>query len=236
MKSTLSSKGTTKEGGKDTIRTLSHGLIMEGFLEQYSVVDQNKVEFYGRVFECFDEDADGFLDGAETLEAIDKVLPADVLSDSDFTYIYRVLELVDRSVVEEQISFQLFCTIVSLAQKISTLDTFIRGMLDRFDFKALEAKFFNARRLFNRLVDQEDANGQRIMTVECLMNELRLGGLQRKQELQIEKSLGTMKHLDILDFITHLPLFVMIHSAVVENPLLEVEFPVFMKNKDLQCN
>ena len=68
---------------------------------------------------------------------------------------------------------------------IFCLSTFIRGMLDRFDFKALEAKFFNARRLFNRLVDKEDENGQRIMTVECLMNELRLGGLQRKQELQV---------------------------------------------------
>ena len=30
MKSTLSSKGTSKEGGKDTIRRLSHGLVLEG--------------------------------------------------------------------------------------------------------------------------------------------------------------------------------------------------------------
>ena len=49
--------------------------------------------------------------------------------------------------------------------------------------------------------------------------DLRAGGVSLEHELEVRDKLGHMKSLDLLDFLTYVPLFLMIHESVVENPL-----------------
>ena len=46
--------------------------------------------------------------------------------------------------------------------------------------------------------------------------DLRAGGVS---QLEVRNKLGHVKSLDLLDFLTYVPLFLMIHESVVEKPL-----------------
>ncbi|KAJ1163634.1 hypothetical protein NDU88_004090 [Pleurodeles waltl] len=57
------------------------------------------------------------------------------------------------------------------------------------------------------------------ITVEQLLVELKAGGISREHEEDVQRELRHIKKLDILDFLTYLPLFVLIHNSVISNPL-----------------
>ncbi|CAL8385904.1 unnamed protein product [Boreogadus saida] len=56
---------------------------------------------------------------------------------------------------------------------------------------------------------------------EQLLVELRAGGVPRRQEAAVEAELRRLRSLDLLDFLAHLPLFILIHRSIVANPLDE---------------
>mgnify|MGYP001551300118 CR=1 FL=1 len=57
------------------------------------------------------------------------------------------------------------------------------------------------------------------ITIDQLCVELRAGGVSYEHEKEVREILGTKFSLDLLDFITYIPLFIMIHQSVVLNPL-----------------
>lgn len=59
----------------------------------------------------------------------------------------------------------------------------------------------------------------RTMSIDQLCVELRAGGVSYQHELEVRDILGPKLALDLLDFITYIPLFIMIHQSVVLNPL-----------------
>lgn len=57
------------------------------------------------------------------------------------------------------------------------------------------------------------------VSLDQLCVELQAGGISRKHQIDVRKKLGHLTSLDLLDFLTYIPLFVIIHESVVENPL-----------------
>jgi hypothetical protein len=57
--------------------------------------------------------------------------------------------------------------------------------------------------------------------LEQLCIELRAGGISPEHEMEVREKLGHLKALDLLDFLTYIPLFIMIHESVVDNPFNE---------------
>ncbi len=55
--------------------------------------------------------------------------------------------------------------------------------------------------------------------IDQLCVELRAGGVSYQHECEVREKLGHLGALDLLDFLTYVPLFIMIHDAVVANPL-----------------
>ena len=49
--------------------------------------------------------------------------------------------------------------------------------------------------------------------------ELRAGGVSPEHEQEARMKLGPLMALDLFDFLTYVPLFIMIHESVVLNPL-----------------
>ncbi|XP_076804700.1 uncharacterized protein LOC143448732 isoform X6 [Clavelina lepadiformis] len=200
----------SEEGGFD-----SQG---DGFLDKYCIVNPSKVDYYRRIFDSIDDDGDGHLDSREMMEAVLKILPNEGLTESDLHYIYRLLELADYDMYAGRSDFRLFAIVVSLAQRVASLDDFMRGIIDRFDFQSVDMKLWRARQLFKRLVDNQE---RETMSQESLCLELKACGIPPKQELLVRKSLKHLKQLDVMDFLTYLPLFAMVHSNVIKNPLRE---------------
>lgn len=56
-------------------------------------------------------------------------------------------------------------------------------------------------------------------TVDQFLVELKAGGISEEHEAAVQRELKHIKKLDVLDFLTYLPLFVLIHNSVIANPL-----------------
>ncbi|XP_041442209.1 uncharacterized protein LOC121401483 [Xenopus laevis] len=184
------------------------------FLAKYCIFSQEKLAEYKRAFEAVDSDGDGYLDCLEVLMALKEIVPPGALSDAEELYVYRILEIVDYYVTDGLTDLRLFAVMASLAQKIAALDSFMRSLIDRMDFKTLELKMYKAKQLFLCNIDLENK-----ISVAQLLVELKAGGISQQHEEAIQMELQHIKRLDILDFLTYLPLFVLIHKSVISNPL-----------------
>ncbi|KAL3882406.1 hypothetical protein ACJMK2_028749 [Sinanodonta woodiana] len=83
------------------------------------------------------------------------------------------------------------------------------------DFKTLEMKMFMCKTLWECNVDY-DVNK---ISIDQLCVELRAGGVSKEHEMEVREKLGHIEALDLLDFLTYVPLFIMIHQSVINNPL-----------------
>ncbi|XP_077328273.1 uncharacterized protein LOC143962744 isoform X2 [Lithobates pipiens] len=185
------------------------------FLAKYCIFSQEKLAEYKRAFEAVDTDEDGYLDCLQVLMALKEIVPSNALSDAEELYVYRILEIVDYYVTDGLTDLRLFAVMASLAQKIAALDSFMRSLIDHMDFKALELKMCKAKQLFLCNIDAESKS----ISVDQLLVELKAGGISREHEEAAQLQLSHIKKLDILDFLTYLPLFVLIHNSVISNPL-----------------
>lgn len=53
---------------------------------------------------------------------------------------------------------------------------------------------------------------------EQLLVELKAGGIRPEHEASVRRELRNLRSLDLLDFLAHLPLFILIHNSVIANP------------------
>ncbi|XP_067392212.1 serine-rich adhesin for platelets-like [Emydura macquarii macquarii] len=185
------------------------------FLAKYCIFSQEKLAQYKRAFEAVDTDRDGYLNCLQVLMALKEIVPSDALTDAEELYVYRILEIVDYYVTDGLTDLRLFAVMASLAQKIAALDNFMRSLIGCMDFKALELKMYNARQLFLWNIDSQSSS----ITVDQLLVELKAGGISEEHEKAVQRELQHIQKLDLLDFLTYLPLFILIHNSVIANPL-----------------
>ncbi|XP_072340865.1 uncharacterized protein [Scyliorhinus torazame] len=185
------------------------------FLEKYSIFNQEELARYKTKFKEVDNDNDGCLSCVEVVMALKEMVPLGALTDSEEIYIYRILESLDYNVIEGLTNFRLFAVMASLAQKITKLDGFMRSLIGKMDFKTLELRVDRAKQLFLCNLESESTT----ISIQQFLVELKAGGISRVHEEEVRKELQYKKALDLLDFLTYLPLFVLIHNSVVSNPL-----------------
>ncbi|RUS85989.1 hypothetical protein EGW08_006259, partial [Elysia chlorotica] len=136
------------------------------------------------------------------------------LTGEEEEYLYRIIELTGYS-VSEGTDLKLFSVLAALSHRISALDSWMKLMISEMDFKTLEMKTFLCKNLWDICVEP----GCKRISLDQLIVELRSGGVTRHHENQVKDKLGHLSSMDLLDFLTYSPLFVMIHQAVVDNPL-----------------
>ncbi|KAK2859163.1 hypothetical protein Q5P01_003783 [Channa striata] len=192
------------------------------FLAKYCIFSQEKLAEYKRAFEAEDSDGDGYISCLQVLLALKNIIPPELLSNEEEIYVYRILEMVDFRVTDGLVDLRLFAVIASLAQKIATMDEFMRSLISNMDFRSLEVRLFKAKQLFLFLLeDQRGDTGaqQGFISPEQLLLELKAGGIHLEQEAAIRLELQHIPPLDLLDFLAYLPLFMLIHKSVISNPL-----------------
>ncbi|XP_071358591.1 uncharacterized protein [Trachinotus anak] len=191
------------------------------FLAKYCIFSQEKLDEYKRAFEAEDSDDDGYISCLQVLLALKNIIPPELLSDEEEIYVYRILEMVDFRVTDGLVDLRLFAVIASLAQKIATMDEFMRSLISSMDFRSLEVRLFKAKQLFLFLLEEQrgDAGAQQgFISAEQLLLELKAGGIHLEQEAAIRLELQHIPPLDLLDFLAYLPLFMLIHKSVISNP------------------
>ncbi|XP_037099216.1 uncharacterized protein LOC119117177 isoform X2 [Syngnathus acus] len=186
------------------------------FLAKFCIFSPEKLEEYKRAFEAEDSDGDGYISCVQVVDALKRIVPAELLSEEEEIYLYRILALVDFRVTDGLVDVRLFAVIASLAQKIAAMDDFMRSLVTSMDFRSLQVRLFKVKQLFLFLLDEHgaEAGGRRaLISGEQLALELKAGGMGPARELR------TLAPLDLLDFLAYLPLFMRIHTSVVDNPL-----------------
>lgn len=89
-------------------------------------------------------------------------------------------------------------------------------MYKQMDMKGMETNTQFCKNLWEACRDA-DTN---LMSREKLMIELKAGGVSPKHELYVQEALTqTDKTLDFLDFLTYIPLFILTHKSIIQNPL-----------------
>ncbi|XP_072123521.1 uncharacterized protein [Mobula birostris] len=185
------------------------------FLEKYCIFNQEDLALYKKKFQEVDNNNDGYLSCAELVTALKEMAPLGALTDSEEIYIYRILESLGYRITDGLIDLRLFTVMVSLAQKITALDGFMRSLIGNMDLKALDLKLYRAKQLFLCSLEA----GSNTISVEQLLVELKAGRISNVHEEKVRQELQHTRELDLLDFLTYLPLFVLIHNSVVSNPL-----------------
>ncbi|KAM9772354.1 uncharacterized protein ACBT44_004151 isoform 4-T4 [Syngnathus typhle] len=186
------------------------------FLAKFCIFSPEKLEEYKRAFEEEDSDGDGYISCVQVVDALKGIVPAELLSEEEEIYVYRILALVDFRVTDGLVDVRLFAVVASLAQKIAAMDDFMRSLVTSMDFRSLQVRLFKVKQLFLFLLDEHgtEAGGRRaLISGEQLALELKAGGMGPAPELR------TLAPLDLLDFLAYLPLFMRIHTSVVDNPL-----------------
>ncbi|KAM6961588.1 uncharacterized protein LKV04_020608 [Tautogolabrus adspersus] len=192
------------------------------FLAKFCIFSQEKLAEYKRAFEAEDGDGDGYISCLQVLLALKNILPAELLSEEEEIFVYRILEMVDFRVTDGLVDLRLFAVITSLAQKIASMDEFMRSLISDMDFRSLEVRLFKAKQLFLFLLEEQrgDSAAQSgFISAEQLLLELKAGGIQLEHEAAVRLELQHIPPLDLLDFLAYLPLFMLIHKSVISNPL-----------------
>lgn len=111
--------------------------------------------------------------------------------------------------------FKLFAILAALSQKITALEDWMKTLMASIDFKFLEMKLFMCKSLWECNVDPETNS----IPLNQLCVELRAGGVRYEHELEVREKLKHLKELDLLTFLAYIPLFIMLHESIVDNPL-----------------
>ncbi|KAL8570601.1 hypothetical protein ACOMHN_008958 [Nucella lapillus] len=206
-------RGRGKKGGDgDSGKDGGGGLEDDGFLAKYCILNASTTDQYRYTFEQLDEGQKGYLTEEETAYGLRAINPS--LSTSETAYLYRVMRLAGHDVTRAT-GFRLFSILAALSQRVSTLDEWARSMMAQLDYKTLERKMFLCKSLWECNVD-EDSGG---ISLDQLMVELRAGGVSPHHQREVRHRLAPLRHLDFLDFLLYVPLFITIHTTVLSQPL-----------------
>jgi len=91
----------------------------------------------------------------------------------------------------------------------------MRLLIRKADMRQLDMKAHICRTLWESSVDP----ATNFMSTDKLLLELKAGGVGLEHENEARRKLAAEKPIDFLDFLTYIPLFMMIHDSVIANPL-----------------
>ncbi|XP_063403067.1 trichohyalin-like isoform X11 [Mytilus trossulus] len=203
-----------RTGGEAEAEEEARNFDNYGFLAKYCIFNKLTLDAYRRTFDSVDEERKGWIKGVDVMIGLRGINQK--ISYEEEEYLYRVMEITGYN-ISQGADFKLFAVMAALSLKISSLDSWMRNMIGSMDFKMLDTKMYMCKKLWECNVDP-DTNK---ISLDQLCIELRAGGISQKHEIEVREKLGHLKALDLLDFLTYIPLFILIHESVVDNPFDE---------------
>lgn len=182
------------------------------WLAKYCILDPKTVTVCKQIFDEVDENDVGRLTCHQTMVALRASNYK--LTDMLEQYMYKVMELTGYE-IENGADYRLFSVLAALSQRITAVEDWMKCLINKMDMKTLETKLFVCKTLWECSVDAET----KTISLDDLCVELRAGGVSYEHEEHVREKLQHLRQLDLLDFLTYVPLFIMIHESVIENPL-----------------
>lgn len=188
-----------------------------GWLAQFCILKPERLKMYSMAFETVDESHKGWLSCFNTLIALKGITGTQNLTQKEEEYICRILEIADYNVLEGS-DFRIFSIMAAMSQKLASIDKWVRNIIQKFDLQMLDWKIYRGKELFTWCIDESTNR----LSVSRLLIELRAGGVSDEHLQEVRDKFGEDGTLDLIDFLTYLPLFIMTHDSVVRNPLCDI--------------
>ncbi|XP_077990053.1 uncharacterized protein LOC144444494 isoform X2 [Glandiceps talaboti] len=157
--------------------------------------------------------------GIEEVEPALRQINGYLITEKECEYVYHVLDLPQRS----KINFKLFTVVAALSEKVSRLDPFVRKLINKLDFEALDVKLEYAKELFRLLANEEEDQdfGPGEVSIRNLAIECAAGGIAKHNTQFIVDKFNRegKNYVDFLDYLTYIPLFIEIHENICKDPL-----------------
>jgi hypothetical protein len=99
---------------------------------------------------------------------------SNLLNKKEINYIYHILNIPGR----QRLSLRLFSLIAALSERIIKLEPFVRKLINKFDFEALDVKMNKAKGLFYLMAERSSSfTPHGYVTIQSMGVELAAGGI-----------------------------------------------------------
>ena len=182
------------------------------YLSRFCVLPDDKLHVFRQVFDAIDLDKDETVTMEELNFGVRSVNQS-MITSKEAEYVNTVLEVR----LAPEIDFQCFAVICALSEKVVALDRFVKHKINKMNPEAMELKINGCKDMYYMLDEQQDG----FVEFEMLMREVRAGQItQEHEDIIIDKFMENGKsHVDFLDFLTYIPLFMEIHDTINLSPL-----------------
>lgn len=178
------------------------------------------------------------IDYEMNIEELDKALRlinGNLITEKECQYIRFILKIPG----VKRINLKLFSLIAALSEKVNQIEPFVRKLINKFDYEALDIKMMKAKELFYLMADKSQKLAPKgYVPLRSLCIELAAGGVERENIEYCKKKFDRegKNYVDFLDWLIYVPLFVEIHTRIVSNPFLRYEDPLKPAPKETDKN
>lgn len=182
------------------------------YLARFCVLPEDKLHVFKQVFDAIDLDKDETISMDELNFGIRSVNQS-MITSKESEYVNTVLEVRFAPAID----FQCFAVICALSEKVVALDRFVKHKINKMNPEAMELKINGCKDMYYMLDEKKDG----FVEFDMLMREVRAGQItQEHEDIIIDKFMENGKsHVDFLDFLTYIPLFMEIHDTINMSPL-----------------
>ncbi|UJR26661.1 hypothetical protein I4U23_007978 [Adineta vaga] len=161
----------------------------------------------------------------EELENALRQINGNLFSDKECQYLKCILKIPG----VKSINLRVFSIIAALSETVNQIEPFVRNLINKFDYEALDIKLQKAKELFYLMADKSQKiapNGY--VPLESLCVELSAGGIEQDSIEHCKKKFDRegKNYVDFTDWLIYVPLFVEIHTRIVSNPFQRYEDPL----------
>ena len=194
------------------------------FLSQFCIIDATTKEYYQKIFDAVDDNDSGGLSEDELTRGLKAINKAQ-MSINETKYMYYALDMMElvgvdistnESAAKPQVSFDQFCCIAALSEKIIGLTEEARAAIEDTDFSLMENKMVRAKELFS--LECNEWGEFDIDKIQIILKAGRIAEVHEKEVLDRLRRDG-QNYLNFFDFLSHVPLFVDIHQDIVDKPM-----------------
>ncbi|CAF1151697.1 unnamed protein product [Rotaria sordida] len=168
------------------------------------------------------------IDYEMNVEELDKALRqinGNLITPKECQYIKFILKIPG----VKRINLKVFSIIAALSEKVNQIEPFVRKLINKFDYEALDIKMQKAKELFYLMADKSQKLAPKgYVPLRALCIELAAGGVERDNIENCKKKFDRegKNYVDFMDWLIYVPLFVEIHTRIVSNPFLRYEDPL----------
>eukprot|EP00035_Acanthoeca_spectabilis_P037867 m.48068 g.48068 ORF g.48068 m.48068 type:complete len:830 (+) comp8895_c0_seq1:180-2669(+) len=205
-------------------------------LEQFCIIDSEQQEKYDAVFKMLlGDDTDGLgLTQEEVIKGL-KTLNKDLMNEKEMAYVTQTLDLF-RGMLDDKnpdgtparVNLRQFSLTAALADRVNSLDPYIRDCVNKVDISALVRKKKAAIGIFTL-----DANSSGEMTLDDIEIILDAGRMKQSEKNEIMSALRRDtegREVTFKDYLTYLPLFLNVHADIVNNTFNQERRSVALDN------